>query len=67
MAKHHERYWTQFCDDLEQQGSQLRSNTAKSKHYIDFMIGTNVGIRTRQVIKPQPSSLSMLSLEVICS
>lgn len=60
MAQHHERYWSQFCDYLEQRGSQLRSNTAKSGHYIDFMIDTNVGFRARQVIKPQPGELTVM-------
>lgn len=59
MAQHHERYWSQFCDYLEQRGSQLRSNTAKSGHYIDFMIDTNVGFRIRQVIRPQPGEVTI--------
>ena len=60
MAQHHEKYWSQFYDYLEQRSSQLRSNTAKSDHYIEFMIDTNVGIRTRQVIRPQPGDADLL-------
>lgn len=47
------RYWTDFCDYLRQRGSQLESRTSKSRHFIDFRIGTGCFLRARQVIGGQ--------------
>ena len=46
------KYWTEFCDYLELQGSQLHSPTptSKEKHYIAFRIGIGCVVRARQVI-----------------
>ena len=45
------RYWTQFCDDLRQRGSQFRLPKPRDSHYVDFWIGT-YRVRARQIIKP---------------
>lgn len=49
------RYWTEFCDHLRQQGSQLYPLGAMKsdyKHYRDFQIGIpNFAIRAAQRIK----------------
>lgn len=51
MAKHHERYWTQFCDYLEQRGSQLQPTASRNGHVLNFKpIVPNVRLRVRQVI-----------------
>ena len=49
-----ERYWTQFCDYLNQRGSQLQSQTSKEAYYIDFRISIpGYSLRTMKVIKPK--------------
>lgn len=49
--RQNERYWTQFCDYLNQRGSQLHSQTSIARHFIDFKIGIGCFLRARQVIK----------------
>ena len=50
-AKQNEKYWHQFCDYLEQRGSQLQPTAKRNEHILSFKrIGTNVGLRVRQVI-----------------
>ena len=53
MPKENIRYWTEFCDYLRRQGSQLQSRTSTERHYIDFRIGVGCFLRARQVIKAQ--------------
>ena len=45
------RYWTDFCEYLNQRGSQLQSQTSKERHFIDFRIGIGCFLRVGQVIK----------------
>lgn len=47
------RYWTDFCDYLSKQGSQLQYQNSKERHFIDFRIGTGCFLRARQVIQSQ--------------
>lgn len=49
--RQNERYWTQFCDYLNQRGSQLQSQTSKERHFIDFRMEVGCFLRTRQVIE----------------
>ena len=49
--RQNERYWTQFCDYLNQRGSQLQSQTSRARHFIDFRIEVGSFLRTRQVIE----------------
>ena len=49
--RQNERYWTQFCDYLNERGSQLHSQTSRSRHFIDFRIGIGCFLRARQVIQ----------------
>ena len=49
--RQNERYWTLFCNHLNQQGSQLHSQTSRARHFIDFRIGIGCFLRARQVIQ----------------
>lgn len=60
--KQYMRYWTQFCDHLSQQGSQLRSGRALTSHYIDFKIDgiPRCYIRARRTIKPNEITVAFV-------
>lgn len=62
--RQNERYWTQFCDYLNQRGSQLQSQTSRARHFIDFRIGIGCFLRARQVIKSkyQPGAYVTVAL-----
>ena len=56
--RQNERYWTQFCDYLNQRGSQLQSQTSKNEYYIDFRISIRgCSLRAMQVIKPPDTGI----------
>ena len=60
--RQNERYWTQFCDYLNQRGSQLQSRTSKEVYYINFRISIpGYSLRTMQVIQPrgEPPGISV--------
>ncbi|MDE0324126.1 MAG: DUF4268 domain-containing protein [Candidatus Poribacteria bacterium] len=60
------KYWTEFCDYLELQGSQLHSPTPTSKeeHYISFRIGIGCFLRARQVINSKygPTAITVAAI-----
>ena len=58
--RQNKRFWTQFCDHLEQRGSQLRSRRDRTLHYLDFGMGTpGFAVRARQVIKSKVGNSSV--------
>lgn len=63
---HNEKYWTKFCNYLNQQGSHLQSNTSRYDYYITFRIGIpGYALKAIRVAAPKRSDHPHISVRLV--